>query len=204
MKYILIIFITLLISGSVSAASSSATVTSGTAQALATVNGSTIASSSQANQVDADSFAFGGGTATSQASNGTAKITSETSINTFSSTDTVNQPLPINQPSATNKTKKVIKPQAKQIAATQKTEESPSAVEAPKTEDKKIVVTPPADNKSSETVDTVNQRLNTLNQLVGSAIIILVIVLLNQLVLTYLLHKKYRQDITLKVPEGLS
>src|SRR3989338_5139773 len=113
MKYILIIFITLLISGSVSAASSAATVTSGAAEVTATVNGLTISSTSQANRTDADTFAFGGGTATSQASNGTTKITSENGLNTFSSTDTVNLPLPINQSTVTpsNTAKKVIKPQ---------------------------------------------------------------------------------------------
>ena len=206
MKYILIIFITLLISGSVSAASSAATVTSGAAEVTATVNGLTISSTSQANRTDADTFAFGGGTATSQASNGTTKITSENGLNTFSSTDTVNLPLPINQSTVTpsNTAKKVIKPQLKQIAASQKNIESKPAVEAQKTEDKKIVVTPPINNESRETVDNVNQRLKTLNQLVGSTIVILVIILLNQLVLTYLLHKIFRQDITLKVPGSLS
>lgn len=203
MKYILLLATILLIGGSVSAASSASTSISGNAQASATTNGTTITSSSDGDRVDADTYASGGGSASSQASNGTTTITSNSGDSAPESTEIVNQPLPITTQLSPTASQPASRAKKKQVASVEKpvkksSEDVKPAPEVKKDDNKKIVQMP-AEDQSNETIDSLSKRLKTLNQLVGSTIVILVIILLNQLVLTYLLHKKFRQEISLKV-----
>ena len=202
MKYILTLLITLLISGSVYAAQSASTATSGSAQANAIVNGTAISSFSQNNQVDADTFATAGGKATAQSSNGISTTTSVSNgnadnISIYPTTAVVNKPLPI-ETKKTDDSKTAKFDVRKIVKSEEKKEEVKPTEFVSKLEDKKIKIAQ-AEKKTEEAIENLNKRLKILNQLVGSAIVILVIILLNQLVLTYLLLKQYRKDITLQV-----